>query len=339
MSGGGDSGRIRILVCEDEPALRTDLVAVLSEAGYAVSAAADGLAARAHIETRSPDLILCDISMPKMSGLELLSHVRALRPDLAEVPILLLTALADREQIIAGKQAGADDYMVKPIDYDVMLATIAAHLRQVTRLRRSLALKAEETLRSLDYAANQNAYSALDSLSPAIALLDAAGGIVHANNAAAELLTRSGGLLHARLGSDVPATIQRVQALGNQEADVTFLRLPAQGDERDLIVLLSLLPPSAHPSAPVVVALIVDPCQRTAPADALLKSLFGLTPTEARVASLLVQGDRLEEIAQGLGVQQSTVVFHLRNIFTKTGTNRQTDLVALLLTLTVAQSV
>ena len=337
MSGSDATGAVRIFVCEDEPALRADIAAVLREEGYAVSEAADGLAARNMLETNLPDLILCDISMPHLSGHDLLSHVRENCPDLAEVPFLFLTALSDREQVIAGKRAGADDYLVKPVDYEVMLATIDAHLRQVSRVRTSLVNKAQETLASLHEMESRKAYSALDSLAPAIALLDKEGRVVYANAPATDLLAASDSRLKTRLGLEIPAALQRSRTSAHED-ESAFLRLPQHSEGQELIVLLSLLPVPASSTEAAVVALIVDPAQRSAPADTLLKKLFGLTPTEARVASLLAQGDRLEEIAKGLGVQQSTVVFHLRNIFVKTGTNRQTDLVALLLSLTVAQS-
>ncbi len=337
MMAGNIDYPARILVCEDEPALRADLAAVLCEAGYTVIEAADGMAARDLLETEAPDLVLCDVSMPRLDGHGLLAHLRARRPDLAEVPFLFLTALSDREQVIAGKKAGADDYLVKPIDYEVMLATISAHLRQVARVRNRLAATATETLAALGTAESLSAYSALDSLAPAIALLDAEGGVVYANSAAKELVEASDGELRQRLSREVPGAIQRARTSPDGEDEAACLRLPQRHDGQDVIVLLSLLPAPTATAAPAVMALIVDPSQRAAPADALLRNLFGLTPTEARVASLLVQGDRLEDIAQGLGIQQSTVVFHLRNIFAKTGTNRQTDLVALLLSLMVAQ--
>ncbi|PTW55679.1 regulatory LuxR family protein [Breoghania corrubedonensis] len=328
---------IRILVCEDEPSLRADLTAVLRETGYSVMEAADGLAARDLLDAQAPDLILCDVSMPHFDGLELLAHLRALRPDLAEVPFLFLTALADREQVIAGKRAGADDYLVKPIDYEIMLATISAQLRQVARVRARLAARAAETREALGTAGSLSTFSAIDSLAPAIALLDAEGVVVHANGAAEELIDASDGLLRQRMAIEVPGAIQRAGTKPDCEKEAVFLRLPQHEDEQDVIVLLSLLPPAPAAGGPAVMALIVDPSRRAAPTDALLRNLFGLTPTEARVSSLLVQGDRLEDIARGLGIQQSTVVFHLRNIFAKTDTNRQTDLVALLLSLTVTQ--
>lgn len=323
---------VHILVCEDEAALRAYIVAVLREAGYAVSEAADGAIAQTLLETIRPDLVLCDISMPRVGGLELLSHVRETRPDLAEVPFLFLTALVAREQVLAGKRAGADDYLVKPIDHEIMLATVAAHLRQVARMRSSLEDRAALTRKALLGTQSGNPYSMLDSLALAVVLLDDDGRMVHANAAAGDLVREFGQVLRDCLALKASAALRTVGKTSASDDQPAVLRLPVGDDRPDLIVLLSQLPAAE----PAMMALVIDPANRLVPPDTLLQNLFGLTSTEARVASLLAQGDRSEEIAAGLGIQQSTVVFHLRNIFAKTGTNRQVDLVVLLLSLMVA---
>jgi DNA-binding response OmpR family regulator len=73
--------------------------------------------------------------MPVMSGHELLAEVRANHQDLSEPPFIFLSALSDRENVIEGKLLGADDYLTKPIDFDLLFATVRARLLQVERLR------------------------------------------------------------------------------------------------------------------------------------------------------------------------------------------------------------
>ncbi|WP_336057201.1 response regulator [Nitratireductor sp. CH_MIT9313-5] len=124
-----------ILCIEDEPDLRRDVAEELSEAGYSVLEAGDGLQALDLLDIACPDLILCDISMPGIDGYEVLEAVRAKGDDHAGTPFVFLTALADPREVVEGKRFGADDYLVKPIDYDLLLATIEARLRQVARLR------------------------------------------------------------------------------------------------------------------------------------------------------------------------------------------------------------
>src|SRR5690606_26672773 len=84
-----------------------------------------------------PDLILCDISMPGLDGFDVLRGAQAKGADYAAIPFVFLSALADPREVVAGKRLGADDYLVKPIDYDLLLATIEARLRQVTRIKSS----------------------------------------------------------------------------------------------------------------------------------------------------------------------------------------------------------
>ena len=200
-----------ILCVEDEDQLRRDIADELAEAGYGVKEAASGAEAIERLGQARPDLVLCDISMPGLSGHDVLAALHDKGPAHADIPFVFLSALADPRQVADGKRRGADDYLVKPIDYDLLLATIAARLRQIDRIR--------------------------------------AG--------------RAGG---------------------------------------------ALVPPPPDPGAD-----------------------FGLTRAELQVAALLAQGKTLLQIAADLGISRATVAFHLRHIFQKTDTNRQAELVAMLL--------
>jgi DNA-binding NarL/FixJ family response regulator len=206
-----DKAKRPIILCvEDEDELRRDIADELAEAGYGVIEARNGEEALAALGKTRPDLILCDISMPGLDGYGVLKAVQAERPDHADIPFVFLSALGDPREVVAGKRLGADDYLVKPIDYDLLLATIDARLRQIGRLR-----AAQETHTVADAAARAAA--------------------------------------------------------------------------------------------------------------------FGLTPAEMRVAQALTEGKAIAQIAYGLGVSRTTIAYHMRNIFQKTGTERQAELVALLL--------
>lgn len=199
-----------VLCVEDEAQLRRDITDELTEDGYSVIEAGNGEEALARLAETRPDLVLCDISMPGLSGYDVLSTLQEKGSDYAEIPFVFLSALADPRQIVDGKRLGADDYLVKPIDYDLLLATVDARLRQIERIR---------AVRTDDLAVSTSDFA----------------------------------------------------------------------------------------------------------------SSFGMTPTEARVASLLTQGRALQQIAKELGISRTTVAFHMRHIFQKTRTNRQAELVALLL--------
>jgi len=130
------------------------------------------------------------------------------------------------------------------------------------------------------------------------------------------------------------AVFAAVQAGLAGKEHVGCAALPRANRERDMLIVACALDASGQdiPSAPAAVVFISDPLRRQhVPAD-ILASLFGLTPAECQVAVHLAQGHRLEEIATRLEVSQTTVSYHMRNLFQKTGTNRQADLIALVLT-------
>lgn len=129
-----DTNGAVILCVEDEAEIRRDLVDELLDAGYEVHEAGSGSEAIGRLAGLQPDLILCDVNMPGLSGLQLLEQVRARGDALGEVPFVLLTAYGDREHQIRGRALGADDYLIKPIDYDLLLATLASRLRNARRV-------------------------------------------------------------------------------------------------------------------------------------------------------------------------------------------------------------
>ncbi|NKF22238.1 EAL domain-containing protein [Solimonas marina] len=131
----------RILCVEDEADLRADLADELRDAGYEVLEVADGRAALDALPQFAPDLVLCDINMPRMDGLAVLEAVRARGDRLAAVPFVLLTAYGEKHQILRGRALGADDYVVKPADFDLLISTIRTRLASVSRTRQQLQLR------------------------------------------------------------------------------------------------------------------------------------------------------------------------------------------------------
>jgi DNA-binding response OmpR family regulator len=124
-----------ILCIEDEATLRQDLSEELEDAGYKVKQACDGDEGLAMIIKHKPDLVLCDITMPTKNGYTLLSEVREKYPLLAEMPFIFISALAGREEILTGLKCGADTYLTKPIDFELLLTTIQTSLRQIDRIK------------------------------------------------------------------------------------------------------------------------------------------------------------------------------------------------------------
>ena len=124
----------KILCIEDEELLREDLVEELGDAGHNVIQAANGRNGLEMILAERPDLVLCDINMPDMNGFELLTALRNDHPEFDETPFIFLSALADRKDVIAGKRLGADDYLTKPVDFELLHVTVESRLRQVQRM-------------------------------------------------------------------------------------------------------------------------------------------------------------------------------------------------------------
>jgi DNA-binding response OmpR family regulator len=123
----------RILCIEDDIETAALIAEDLTERGYEVLAAQNGQEGLAAILRDRPDLVLSDISMPVMSGFEVLERLTALAPRFENIPFVFLTALADRDNELKGRRLGADDYVTKPIDFDVLDAIVKARLAQVMR--------------------------------------------------------------------------------------------------------------------------------------------------------------------------------------------------------------
>src|SRR3954447_26050451 len=116
-----------LLLVDDDPLIRRMLLRTLAAEGYSVEAAVDGGAALAAVERNLPDAIVLDVTMPGLDGLAV---TRRLRAKGLRVPILLLTARDAVHERVAGLDAGADDYLVKPFDTDELAARVRALLRR-----------------------------------------------------------------------------------------------------------------------------------------------------------------------------------------------------------------
>jgi DNA-binding response OmpR family regulator len=125
--------RKKILCIEDDRETAALIAEDLGERGYETVLARDGQAGLAAILEAAPDLVLCDVSMPAMSGFEVLERLTAMEPRFQHMPFVFLTALSDRDTELKGRQLGADDYVTKPIDFDLLATIIAARLVRVAR--------------------------------------------------------------------------------------------------------------------------------------------------------------------------------------------------------------
>jgi len=125
--------RRKILCIDDDRAITALLADDFTARGFDMVVAHDGQAGFVAILKAMPDLVLCDINLPIISGFELLEHLNALAPRLGHIPFVFLTALADRDSELQARRLGADDYVTKPIDFDMLEMVVKARLAGVAR--------------------------------------------------------------------------------------------------------------------------------------------------------------------------------------------------------------
>lgn len=326
-----------VLVCEDELALLDDVCAVLRESGYEPIGVASAEEALERLEQQSPDLIVTDIGLPGMDGMALLRHVRQQRLDLDAVPFIILTAFADHMDVSMGKRAGADDYLVKPVDYDLLLATIESHLRTVERLQRHDHSQQDQLGVFLE--------QVLDRMQCGLGLITREGRGCHLNLSGREMTGGRAGQLRQwladKLGdvalADVLRDARDALVRGRAFDHAVLLEEGGPDDgETDMatgwtvIVFSTLEGTGGLADDPALMVMIVTSDCAVSAGGRLVARAAGLTVTETEVALMLADGARPLDIAKELQITKATVTYHLRNIFRKTATSRQADLVMLL---------
>jgi two-component system sensor histidine kinase ChiS len=127
-------GRSQVLIVDDDRINQLLYATILRKAGFDVVTAAIGRDALALTAARSFDLVLLDLMMPEMLGTEVARRMRA-QPGMGDVPIFLLTASSDKAHVEEGFQAGIDEYLVKPVDRAILVATVRSALAALAARR------------------------------------------------------------------------------------------------------------------------------------------------------------------------------------------------------------
>lgn len=148
----GDVMTRSVLIVDDLEANRALLERRLEKFGYRILSADGGETALRMLDREKPDVILLDYMMPQMNGLEVLSRIRA-NDETRNIPVIMVTARAEAEALVAALDSGADDYVTKPIDFDVLRARMETHMgkRKATSdlARANAVLDQRVTLRSM----------------------------------------------------------------------------------------------------------------------------------------------------------------------------------------------
>lgn len=119
----------RILLVEDDKSIRTGIEEFLSASNYLVDTAVDGAQALEKVKKQTPDLVVLDLGLPKISGESVCKEIKRQHP---QIPVIILTAKSHPSDVVSGFQLGADDYIRKPFELDELMARIRARLRNPT---------------------------------------------------------------------------------------------------------------------------------------------------------------------------------------------------------------
>jgi two-component system copper resistance phosphate regulon response regulator CusR len=143
---------MKVLVVEDEPLMASFIARGLRDNGYTVDLASDGGSAIAQVDKHNYDLVILDLRLPVKDGLTV---CRELREQSFRSPILMLTALDGVDDVVSGLNSGADDYLAKPFDFELLLARIRALLRRGRQLHGDVLMVGDLSLNTVDHTARR----------------------------------------------------------------------------------------------------------------------------------------------------------------------------------------
>ena len=114
---------LKIITIDDDPVVRTLIKKTFSSLGFEVITAADGIEGLRAIENNHPDIIILDVMMPIIDGLEVLKRIKA-TPKIAKIPVIMFTAISDGHMVVETSKFGADDYIIKPFQSSVLIQKV-----------------------------------------------------------------------------------------------------------------------------------------------------------------------------------------------------------------------
>lgn len=293
----------RILIVDDEPDNLALLATWLREEGHRVFAAESGERALANLTTSAPEIVLLDVMMPGMDGLETCRRLKA-HADFGHVPVLFLSAISETETKVKGFASGAVDYVTKPLQRAEVAARVRTHL-QIRALQLALENRNEE----LDRAVQQltQAERGLErALRQPVLIVDRAGTVQFCTAAAEQTLTRT-------LGADFVRTLPPEAQAWCRDAARRGTPLEVAG-QRGRRIAFTFVPDAAIPDRAL---LVVD--EKSPPASPERLQVLGLTPREAEILFWIAQGKTSPEIAIILSTAPATVQRHVANFLPKLG--------------------
>lgn len=279
-----------VLVVDDTPGTLGFLTDALEGAGCTVLVAIDGPQALDLLERITPDIILMDAVMPGLDGFETCRRIKT-NGAVAHVPVIMMTGLSDTEHVVRGFESGGVDYVTKPINPDVLIARLRAHL--------------------VNARAAQSARAALDTAGRYLFASDLTGRVLWCTPQAVKLL---GAALPARDGALVlPDAIRRWLAAGSERPPDGPVLLPATSSDA-LPAQISFL--GRIGDGEFLFRLTTDDVAGQA---GTLRRALSLTAREAEVLLWVARGKSNRDIGEILNLSPRTVNKHLEGIFAKLG--------------------
>jgi DNA-binding response OmpR family regulator len=303
----------RLLIVDDNPSM-IRLLGAIFDKDYLVTFAMDGKTALEMVEKDPPCLILLDVIMPEMDGYEVCKHLKN-NELTADIPIVFVTAKSNAEEEFYALNLGA--YLCKPISPQITKIRVQNHIKNKYM--------------------NGFSVMAMDALSLAILIVDEHGAVKYINTCAKELLnTKIHSLkikddyLSAISFSDKSKLSAFITAATSTEEIRSAMFLH---DEEVRQIFITPLPSTSsfiqNVTMPLALILITEPNETLSEVQ-LMGKLYDLSPAELRVATALLAGKSPGEYASEAGLTLHTVRSQLKNLFSKTYTRRQSELVALL---------
>lgn len=294
-----------VMIVDDTPGNLAMLSDLLSEAGYRVLVATDGVSAIEQIGFLKPDIILLDVMMPGIDGFETCQRLKA-DPATGDIPLLFMTGLTELEHLLRGFEEGGLDYIVKPVRPPEVLARIEVHLNQARQMRQ--------------------VRMALDHSAVSVVTVNTSGEITWMTEAAKTML-QTFSAKHAESEQNdfayalpspihdwIIKAIKHFVSNGSDQAGTDFAY---QG------IVLTMTPCEHSPEY----LLFLSKRQETWDLEALRESL-GLTGREAEILMWISRGKTNKEVGIILGSSPRTVNKHLEHIFEKLGVSTRAAAVA-----------
>ena len=320
--------RNSILLVDDDPIILDSLSYGLRRSHYAVRQCSTAEDAVAEYTASTPDLAVLDIGLPDMRGTALAAKLLAHRCR----PILILSSYSEPDWVNQAIGSGVSGYLVKPLTVEQLVPSIETALVRFGDINRRLANNFGSTNMS-----EVQLLAAMDQFSFGIVIIGLDYQIIHCNRVGQKLLTNGHPLIssHGKLGTalrndelmavldqslgkydghSTPAAICLNDTKGKTALQIWGTPLPVVGDGLEKTAILIINDPSLNVIAP----------------SCLLKSLYGFTEKESRLAHALANGATINQYCSATFVTLNTARTHLKSIYRKTSTNRQAELVRLL---------